>query len=76
MRKDLLLTFDYELFLGEKSGSVDRCLIEPTNELMRVFDKYRIKNAIFFVDTTHLLRLQEMSEKHNLARHDLLKIRQ
>lgn len=76
MRKDLLLTFDYELFLGHKSGSVDRCLIEPTNELMRLFDKYRIKHAIFFVDTTHLLRLQEMAKTHNLAQHDLLKIRQ
>lgn len=76
MRKDLLLTFDYELFLGEKSGSVDACLIDPTNELMAVFDKYRIRNAIFFVDTTHLLRLQEISERHNLAQHDLLRIRQ
>lgn len=52
------MTFDYELFLGERSGSVTKCLIEPTNFLIQLFDKYRITNAIFFVDTTYLMRLK------------------
>jgi len=56
--KQILFTFDYELFLGSKSGSVKNCLIEPTNELLKLFDKHKIKNAIFFVDTSYLIRLR------------------
>lgn len=56
--KKILFTFDYELFLGSKSGSVQKCLIEPTNELLKLFDKYKIKNTIFFVDTSYLMRLK------------------
>lgn len=55
--KQLLFTFDYELFLGTRSGSVDNCMITPTNELQKLFDKYQIRGAIFFVDTTYLMRL-------------------
>lgn len=58
-KKNILFTFDYELFLGQRSGSVEKCCIEPTNSLIKVFDRYEIKNAIFFVDTTYLLRLKE-----------------
>jgi hypothetical protein len=56
--KNILFTFDYELFLGEKSGSVEKCLIEPTNILIQLFEKHKICNAIFFVDTTYLMRLK------------------
>ena len=58
MKKCLLFTFDYELFLGERSGHVEDCMIEPTEKLINVFDKYGVK-AIFFVDTTYLWRLKE-----------------
>ncbi len=60
MKKCLLFTFDYELFLGARSGLVHDCMIEPTDKLMDVFDEYRAK-AIFFVDTTYLCRLKEKS---------------
>jgi hypothetical protein len=59
-KKNILFTFDYELFLGQRSGSVSRCCIEPTQLLIRLFDEFGIKNAVFFVDTTHLLRLKEV----------------
>lgn len=58
-KKNILFTFDYELFLGQRSGSVIKCCIEPTNSLIKIFDQYEIKNALFFVDTTYLLRLKE-----------------
>lgn len=63
MKKNLLITFDYELFLGSRSGTVDNCLIKPTNLIVDVLKKHKIKNAIFFVDTTYLLRLKQQQNK-------------
>jgi hypothetical protein len=73
MKKDLLLTFDYELFLGKRSGSVDNCLIIPTNKLLEILKK-KNKTAIFFVDTTYINRLEETAKKHELAKNDYHKI--
>lgn len=56
--KDILFTFDYELFLG-KSGSIEKCLIEPTNELIKVFKNNNVR-ATFFIDTTFLQKLKEL----------------
>ncbi|MBD3636693.1 MAG: hypothetical protein HUJ25_05070 [Crocinitomicaceae bacterium] len=55
--KKLLITFDYELFLGEKSGTVKNCLISPTNELSLKLNEFGIK-GIFFVDTLFLWALK------------------
>ena len=63
MKKCLLFTFDYELFLGARSGLVHDCMIEPTEKLIDVFDEYKVK-AIFFVDTTYLSRLKEKVNTH------------
>ena len=41
-QKQLLVTFDYELFLGNRSGSVDECMITPTNKLVILLGKYII----------------------------------
>ncbi len=57
MKKNLLLTYDYELFLGNRSGSVDECLLKPTYQTLDILKKYNAK-AIFFVDTTYLLQLK------------------
>lgn len=68
--KILLFTFDYELFLGRQSGSVQKCLLDPTKRLLRIFDTHQIRNAIFFVDTTYLIRLKKMADLHENARKD------
>ena len=67
--KKILFTFDYELFLGENSGSVSECLLNPTTQIADLLGKYGYK-AIFFVDTTYLLRLQEMAAEHPAAAAD------
>ena len=54
----VILTFDYELFLGTKSGTVQNSIIKPTNEIIKLLKKYNAK-AIFFVDTTYLLTLHK-----------------
>jgi glycosyltransferase involved in cell wall biosynthesis len=71
-RKDILITFDYELFLGARSGTVDNCMIKPTNQIIHLLEKQHIKKALFFVDTIYLTRLSERSEEP--ARKDYAKI--
>jgi len=61
LKKQLLITFDYELFLGKRSGTVQQCLIKPTQMVLEVLEKHSIKHALFFVDTTYLLKLKEQN---------------
>lgn len=74
-KKLLLFTFDYELFLGEKSGTVQECLIKPTEQLISNLYKHHFK-AVFFIDTVYLFRLKEMAGKYATAKTDLDSINQ
>jgi hypothetical protein len=67
--KSILFTFDYELFLGSKSGSIAKCVIEPTQKVLDIFSHYKI-SAIFFIDTTWLLQLKEVAVNHPPAKKD------
>lgn len=69
MKKIILFTFDYELFLGARSGKVQHCMIDPTNRLLDLFGRYHFK-SIFFVDTVYLLKLREVAKDHEAARKD------
>jgi hypothetical protein len=62
MNKKVILTFDYELFLGKDSGTVEKCIIEPTNIILDLLKRYNAK-GIFFVDATYLLKLYENNHK-------------
>lgn len=68
--KHLLLTFDYEIFLGRASGTVRRSLLEPTRALQEILED-RALRGIFFVDALHLARLEEVAPAHAAARDDL-----
>ncbi|MDI9339157.1 MAG: glycosyltransferase [Sediminibacterium sp.] len=57
--KHVLLTFDYELFLGTNSGSVEQCMLRPTEYLLAILDRHQLKSAIFFVDTTYLYQMEK-----------------
>lgn len=74
MNKLLLLTFDYELFLGSRSGIVDECLIQPTSRLASIMGNHGVK-AIFFIDTTYLLTLEKYASRYTACKEDLDKIR-
>ena len=54
----LILTFDYELFLGANSGFVRDCLISPVDELLKVMQEYDA-HGVFFIDSSYLLKLNE-----------------
>src|ERR1700752_3016553 len=71
--KKVLLTFDYELFLGKKSGSVENCLLLPTESILNILDKYKIP-SVFFVDATYLLKLKELKDSYTNVASDYAKI--
>jgi hypothetical protein len=73
-KKQLLLTFDYELFLGPLSGTAQNCLITPTNKLLEVLSQTKCK-AIFFVDILYLFRLKENIVKYPNAKNDFDAVR-
>lgn len=60
-----LLTFDFEMFLG-RSGSVEKCLVEPVESLISLFSRENIK-ATFFVDATFLTFLKKESLKNTFC---------
>lgn len=62
----LLLTFDYEPFFNDGELNLLRCLIEPTQQILKCLTS-RSRN-IFFVDATFLLFLRnnKMHEEYNL----------
>tara|TARA_X000000950_G_C13884480_1_gene648305 strand:- start:142 stop:1125 length:984 start_codon:yes stop_codon:yes gene_type:complete len=67
--KKILVTFDYELFLGPNSGSVINCIIKPTELVLDVLEKHSIK-AIFFIDTTYIFHLKKIINKYPKAKYD------
>jgi hypothetical protein len=71
---NIYLTFDYELFFGPITGSVDKCMIEPTNQLLGIAKRYKIPMT-FFVDVGFLIRLEQESENHPELAADLFKIK-
>ncbi len=54
----MLLSLDYELFFGANPGTVGKCLIEPTDRLVAVLERYGMKLSLF-VDAGFLLKLRE-----------------
>ncbi len=54
----ILLTFDYELFFGSSSGSIEKCMIEPSQRLMNIAKNHEIK-LVFFVDIGYYIQLKK-----------------
>lgn len=69
MKNTILPTFDYELYLGPETGTVENCLIKPIEALLSVFDKYGAKGT-FFVDCAYLYKLNELRQKHTSLQQD------
>ncbi|RQO62341.1 hypothetical protein DBR47_03590 [Paucibacter sp. KBW04] len=68
-----LLTLDYELFFGRNTGSVEACIIKPTNELLDIVRPLRAP-LVFFVDVAYIAALRREMHKHAQLRkdHDLI----
>jgi len=46
------------MYLGSDSGTIEKCMIEPTNKILGIFKKYSAK-GLFFVDATFLTVLKK-----------------
>ena len=55
---NIYLTFDYELFFGENPGSVQKCMIEPTNQLFDIAKEMDV-HYTFFVDVGYLIQAEK-----------------
>ena len=68
-----LLTFDDEVYFGRRTGSVEKCLLEPTDALARVAAKHGAPLS-FFVDTGYLLALRREMRSRTALRlaHDAI----
>ncbi len=73
--KNVLLTFDYELFQGKRSGSVENCMLLPTEKILSLLKKHKA-TAIFFIDMLYLCRLKELEGKSAKAKRDFELIEQ
>lgn len=59
--KQAIFTYDYELFFGDRSGTVMRTLIKPTNVMLDFMEKIGIKGT-FFVDYLMLKYLSKNND--------------
>lgn len=65
----IFITLDYEIYFGENTGSVEKCLLEPTKELSRIANKHNVKFC-FFVDSGFLIKLDEYRKKYPVLEKD------
>jgi hypothetical protein len=66
---NVFLTFDYELFFGSASGTVQKCLIEPTNRLLDLSRKYHVPMT-FFVDIGYIIALERQLNDFSILKMD------
>lgn len=71
--KEVFFTFDYELFFGPNSGTVENCLIKPTEKLIEISRKTGAKFT-FFVDCGFLVKLKSEASKFPKLAGDLEKV--
>lgn len=57
----IFLTFDYELFFGSQSGTVENCMIKPTEELFQLAEGKDVSYT-FFVDVGYLIKADNYNE--------------
>ena len=55
---NVYITYDYELYFGEPTGSVEKCIIEPTNLITDIANRTGIK-MVFFIDVGYIKKLIE-----------------
>ncbi|HET8963736.1 MAG TPA: hypothetical protein VFM99_07560 [Chitinophagales bacterium] len=60
---NIYITLDYEIYFGENHGTVDKCIIQPTSELIRIAEKHQV-HFCFFVDCGFILKLKEFKAQY------------
>jgi len=62
----IAITWDYELFFGDRSGAADKCMIEPTQRLISLAEKHNVPFT-FFPDAGCLLKFEEFNLDNQLS---------
>lgn len=57
------ITLDYELGMGNATGTPERCLLEPMEHLTAMTDKYGIKMNVF-VDAAYILQMRNLKDQY------------
>ena len=65
----VLLTLDYELFLGSKCGSVKNCLTLPMDFILRESNPANVRFTLF-VDAAYLYVLNKFKDKYESLKND------
>ncbi|MDP2364678.1 MAG: hypothetical protein Q8M94_13025 [Ignavibacteria bacterium] len=71
--KKIILTIDYELFLGKETGTVKDCMIEPTEKLSSILEKNGSSMTVFW-DILHYYRLLQLENEYPVIKEDKLLI--
>jgi peptidoglycan/xylan/chitin deacetylase (PgdA/CDA1 family) len=58
---NIFLTYDYELFFGDHSGTVGKCMLSPTQKLMDLCKGKKVQMT-FFVDVGFLISADKYPE--------------
>lgn len=70
---NIYITLDYELFMNNHTGSVEKCLVEPVKRLVEVADRHDVKFT-FFVDAAYLYRLSQLKYEHEQINADFKEV--
>lgn len=69
----IFLTYDYELFFGEPTGSAEKCILEPTNFLRDIARNTGVK-MVFFIDVGYLKKMIEYKDQYPLVNEEYNKV--
>ena len=69
----IYITLDYELFFGKESGSAEHCIIQPTEDLLKILDPLGVKMTCF-VDVGYLMRMEAQKHEHPSLQADYEKV--
>jgi hypothetical protein len=67
--KEIILTIDYELFLGKITGTVEKCMVEPTYKLAEILGINNSKMTVFW-DILHYYRLTKLESQYPEIKND------
>ena len=70
-KKKVILSFDYELFFGDRSGTVQKSIIEPTYKILDALDSVGAKGN-FFIDWLMLKYLDLEKDERCRRDHDAI----
>jgi len=62
MKKKVILSYDYELFFGASSGTVQKSIIQPTNQLLDCMEKYNLRGN-FFIDYLMIKYIKQQTDE-------------